>query len=171
MSKRAEFHPDKQPRQLQKLSDTRLVCRYAAVSAICYTYDNILLTMEDVMDSPDRGKVVEAKDLYHQIKSFSFLTSLVTFDRILSCTKHLSDELQSFSINLASVADLVDATKSTLQDYQSDDMWKKVCAYVMRIANLHEIEYQAVTSRRDRRPPTRFEDGIMFETTGTRQVL
>ena len=128
MSKRAEFHPDKQPRQLQKLSDTRLVCRYAAVSAICYTYDSILLTMEDVMDSPDRGKVVEAKGLYHQIKSFSFLTSLVTFDRILSCTKHLSDELQSFSINLASVADLVDATKSTLQDYQSDDMWEKFYA-------------------------------------------
>ena len=50
-------------------------------------------------------------------------------------------------------------------------MWEKVYAYVMRIANLHEIEYQAVTSRRNRRPPTRFEDGIMFETTGARQVL
>ena len=41
----------------------------------------------------------------------------------------------------------------------------------MRSANLHEIEYQAVTSRRDQRPPTRFEDGITFETTGARQVL
>ena len=110
------------PRQLQKLSDTRWVCRYAAVSVICYTYDSILLTLEDVMDGQDRGKAVEAKGLYHQIKSFLFLTSLVTFDRILSCTKHLSDELQSSSINLASVADLVDATKSTLQDYRSDDM-------------------------------------------------
>ena len=61
MSKQAELHPDKQPRQLQKLSDTRWVCRYAAVSAICYTYDSILLTMEDVMDGQDRGKAVEAK--------------------------------------------------------------------------------------------------------------
>ena len=50
-------------------------------------------------------------------------------------------------------------------------MWGKVYAYVMRIANLHAIEYQAVTSRRDQRPPTRFEDGIIFETTGSRQVL
>ena len=89
----------------------------------------------------------------------------------MSCTKHLSDELQSSSINLASVAHLVYATKSTLQDYQSDDMWEKVYAYVMRSANLHKIEYQAVTSRGDQRPPTQFEDGITFETTGDRQVL
>ena len=42
-------------------TDTWWVCRYAAVSAVCYTYDSILLTMEDVMDGQDRGKVVEAK--------------------------------------------------------------------------------------------------------------
>ena len=69
MGKQAELHPDKQPRQLQKLSDTRWVCRYAAVSAVFYTYDSILLTMEDVIDGEDR---VEAKGLYDQIKSFSF---------------------------------------------------------------------------------------------------
>ena len=49
MSKQAELHPDKQPRQLQNVSDTWWVCRYAAVAAICYTYDSILLTMEDMM--------------------------------------------------------------------------------------------------------------------------
>ena len=117
ISKQDELHPDKQPRQLQKLSDTRWVCRYAAVSAICCTYDSILLTLEDVIDGQDRVKAVEAKGIYHQIKPFLFLISLVTFNRILSCRKHLSDELQSSSINLASVADLVDATKSTLQGY------------------------------------------------------
>ena len=173
MSKQNELHPDKQPRQLQKLSDTWWVSRYAAVSAICCTYDSILLTLEDVIDGQDRVKAVEAKGIYHQIKSFLFLISLVTFDRILSCTKHLSDELQSSSINLASVADLVDATKSTLQDYRSDDMWEKIYAYVMQIANCHGIECQTVTSSRgsrNRRPPTRFEDGIILETTGTRQV-
>ena len=37
MCKRTKSHPDKQPRQLQKLSDTQWVCRYAAVSATCYT--------------------------------------------------------------------------------------------------------------------------------------
>ena len=99
---------------------------------------------------------------------------MVTFDRILPCTKHLSDELQSSSINLASVVDLVDATKSTLQDYQSDDTWEKVYAYVTQVANLYGIEYLSVTnshSRRKRRPPARFEDGIVFETTGAKQIV
>ena len=65
MTKQAKLHPDKQPRQLQKLSDTWWVCRYAAVNAVCYTYDRILLTIEDMMDGPDRGKDIKAKGLYH----------------------------------------------------------------------------------------------------------
>lgn len=43
------------------------------------------------------------------------------------------------STYIASVADLVDATKATLQDYQSDDMWEKVYAYVMRIQAFMEL--------------------------------
>ena len=49
MCKQIKLYPDMQPRQLQKLSDTQWVCRYAAVSAIYYTYDSILFTMKDVM--------------------------------------------------------------------------------------------------------------------------
>ena len=45
-------------------------------------------------------------------------------------------------------------------------MWGKVYAYILRVANLHGIEYQSVT-----RPPARFEDSTVLETTGTRQVL
>ena len=45
--------------------------------------------MEDVADGSDIDKAIEARGLYHQIHSFSFIVSLVTFDKILSCTKHL----------------------------------------------------------------------------------
>ena len=34
MAKQHQLHPDKQPLELQKLSDTRWVCRYAAVNAV-----------------------------------------------------------------------------------------------------------------------------------------
>ena len=50
MCKQIKMCPDKQPRQLQKLSDIQWLCRYPAASAICYTYDSILLTTEDVMN-------------------------------------------------------------------------------------------------------------------------
>ena len=89
-----EFHPNKQLVQLQQLSDTWWACRCSTVNALCITYDCLLATLEDIADdSSDSAKAVQAKGLYYQVKSFAFLVSLVTFDKILSCTKHTSDEL------------------------------------------------------------------------------
>ena len=102
MQKKGQLHHDKQPLQLQKLSDTRWACRYGAVNAICRTYDSILATLvEEIGDGSDRAKAVEAKGLYHQAATFAFIVSLVIFDRILSCTKSLSDQLQSTHVDLA----------------------------------------------------------------------
>ena len=47
------------------------------------------------------------------------------FDRILSCTKYLSDQLQSTLVDLAQAADLVLATRSTLEEYRADTFWEK----------------------------------------------
>ena len=120
VSKQKELHPDKQPYQLQNLCNTRWACRFAAVNAICRTYDAILATLELVGDGSDSEKGIEAKGLYHQIASFSFLLSLVIFDKVLTCTKRLSDQLQNSDLNLSKAADLVVATKSTLQEFQSN---------------------------------------------------
>uniref|UniRef100_A0A1X7UTJ9 DUF4371 domain-containing protein n=1 Tax=Amphimedon queenslandica TaxID=400682 RepID=A0A1X7UTJ9_AMPQE len=49
MKRQQQSNPYKQPLELQKLSDTR-VCRYAAVNAICRTFDSILLTVEEAAD-------------------------------------------------------------------------------------------------------------------------
>ena len=54
------LHPDKPSYELQKLSDTRWACRHGAVSAICYTFDSLLSTLEEISDGPDRAKAVEA---------------------------------------------------------------------------------------------------------------
>lgn len=70
--------------------------------------------MEDVADGSDIDKAIEARGLYHQIHSFSFIVSLVTFDKILSCTKHLSDQLQGKTVDLSIATDLILATKSLL---------------------------------------------------------
>jgi len=78
---------------LQRLSDTRWVCRYAAVDAVCSTIDSILATLQSIVNSNDRAKAVEASGIYSQIYSFKFLTTLIIFWRILSYTKRLSDHL------------------------------------------------------------------------------
>ena len=65
-----------------------------------------------------------------QIHSFKFLTTLVLFWQILSCTKGLSDQLQSININMAKAAELVTATIETLQHFRSDEEWGKMYKYV-----------------------------------------
>ena len=124
-------------------------------------------------DGSETSKAVEARGFLHQVASFPFLVSLVTFNRILSCTKSLSDQLQSVQNNLASAVDLVNATKKTLEEYRSDAMWNKVYDYAKRIAELHEIDIDAPapTSTRRRRPPKRFEQTIILESIGSRESL
>ena len=171
MKKQHQCNPHKQPIELQKLSDTRWVCRYAAVNAVCCTYDSLLLTVEEVADSSVREctQAVEARGLYHQIKSFSFVVALITFDRILMCTKQFSDSLQSTSVDLSQASELVLATKSLLSQYRSNNYWEKVYDQATRVAELHNIAVQVTTRRRKR--PTYLNDSVVFETTGSRESL
>ena len=53
MGKQHEIHADKQPLQLQRLSDTRWACRYGAVNTLCRTYDCLLATLEYIGDGHD----------------------------------------------------------------------------------------------------------------------
>ena len=46
LEKQKELHPGKQPRELQRLSDTRWACRYMSVNAVCCTFDAVLATLE-----------------------------------------------------------------------------------------------------------------------------
>ena len=54
-----------------------MACRYAAVNALCRTYDCILATLEEIGDGNDHAKAIEAKGLYCQVATFSFILSLV----------------------------------------------------------------------------------------------
>ena len=69
---------------------------------MCHTYNAILATLTEIADGDDAAKAVNAKGLLSQVKSFCFILTLVTFDQILSCTKQLSDLLQSQQCDLVS---------------------------------------------------------------------
>lgn len=147
IDKQKQLYPYKQPLELQKLSDTKWVCQFAAVNAICCTYDSVL---EEIAESSVVNKAIEARGLYSQIKSFSFLVSLITFDRLLTCTKQLSDKLQSSSLDLSLANEMVVSTKFVLShEYRSKVYWKKVYDYATTIAKLHNI--QIPSSERTRR--------------------
>ena len=123
LRKQSKLHPDKQHRQLQRLSDTRWSCRYSAVDAVCSTFDSVLATLEEIANGEDRSQAVEATGIWTQVQTFKFLVSLILFWQILSITKSFSDQLQSRELDLAKAADLVLASTSTLKDFRSDAQW------------------------------------------------
>ena len=92
-----------------------------------------MATLELIRDGSDSEKAIQANYLYHQIAKFSFLLSLVTFDKVLTCTKGLSDQLQSSDLDLSQAADLVVATKSTLQEFRSDILTGKNFFSILKV--------------------------------------
>ncbi len=164
------FHPKKQPLELQRLSDTRWVCRYASVNAICRTFDSILLTVEQVTESQDVNKAIEARGLLHQlpVRLFPFLVSLITFDKILTCTKHLSDQLQSSTLNFSSASEFVVATKSLLKEYRIIAYWQKLHEYAVDVAKLHDISitFNSLSTRKRKRP-RHLDNTVILQTVGS----
>ena len=170
LQKQNELHPSKQLRRLQRLSNTRWACRYFAVDAVCSTFDSLLAALEAITEWDNREKAVEAKGIVLQVRSFKFLILLV-ISRILSCTKGLSDQLQSSSIDMAKAADLVVATVGILQDFRTDSKWEQLFKYVQDIASLHNIHAEVPRSQCSRQLPRRYEDGLVMETTRSRVGL
>ena len=115
LKKQSELQPDRPQRQLQRLSDTRWSCRFLAVDALCSSFGSVLATLEEIANGDDRSRVIEATGILSQVQTSKFLVSLITFWRLFSCTKGLSDQLQNRQLDLAKAADLVLATKKNLE--------------------------------------------------------
>ena len=168
LDKQKVLHPDKRPIELQRLCETRWTARCNSVNAVCQTFDSLVATLSEIAEGdPDPDKAVTARGLLHQVKSISFLISLVSFDQILSSTKHLSDQLQSSHVDLATAVDLVKSTRSALQEYRTDEKWDKVFKYVIDLADMHDIATES--HARKRKPPQHLDDSVVFESTGSRE--
>ena len=63
MEKQQQLHPLQQPLELQKLSDTCWVCKYASVNAMCKTYNSLQLTFDETIHSSDRAKALKIKSI------------------------------------------------------------------------------------------------------------
>ena len=165
-----QLDPKSQIRQLQRLSDTRWACRYFAVDAVYSTYKAVLSTLQIITEGDDRAKAVEAEGILLQVKSFKFLVTLVLFWRILSCTKSLSDHLQSAKTDLAKASELIEATLETLQSFRTDTEWDKHYKYITDAASLFDIAVMPLRPRRSRQLPQRLRDAIVLESHGSREA-
>ncbi len=92
IEKQKELYPDIPTKELKRLSDTRWACCSLTLDVIASTYDSIIASLEHIIDDTDKAKAV---GLLHQVHSFKFLACLIIFQRVMSITKSLSDQLQS----------------------------------------------------------------------------
>ena len=164
------LHPEKQKRQLQRLSDTRWACRYLSLDVISSTYDSVLATLESIADGDDKSKSIEAAGLLHQTNSFKFLSCLVIFHRLLGITKSLSDQLQSRDLDLHSAVELVISTKDTLISFRNDETWDHTFKYIKDVATLYNVEIEERRPTRQRRRPQRMDD-FVSSGSGHRESL
>ena len=115
--------------EIPKLSDTRWVCRYAAVRLFKERYKSLVQAFESIIsNSHDGCERAEAVGLLGQLQSFSFILLLWIFNDILGITKLLSDTLQSKELDLARAIDLVESVQKTLterrcQEYFHNKIW------------------------------------------------
>ena len=100
-------------------------------------------------------------------KSFSFLLLLIIFDRIFSCTKRLSDLLQSQQCNLAKAANLVSATVETLEEFRYDFSQKHLFDYAQQVAELSDVSVTSLELKCHTRLPKRFDDSVVIKSTGS----
>ena len=140
-----------------------------SINTICYTFDAVVAALTKITDDGDGSRVAEARGLLLQVRSFKFILLLVIFDRLLTCSKGLSDTLQSTKINLGKASDLITATIETVEIFRSDSEWEKVLAYSKNVAEKHDVPLESPAhSRRSRELPRRYDDGFIYASTGNR---
>ena len=146
-------------------------CQYRAINAVCWTFDAVIKTLQDIASSQDHVKGMEARGLLHQVQCFKFLLSLIIFDHVLSCTFSLSEQLQDSKVNLAKASDLVIATKDTLLEFRHDHSWQQLYDYATQVAQTKRIDISDENHRsKVRRLPIRLDDSILLEANTSRQI-
>lgn len=83
----------------------------------------VLKVLQEIAHEKSGDRSVEARGILSQI-DVHFIGLLVTFCKVLGDAKCLSDILQSSSLDLARVVDLVGALTDTLQNYRSEGWYR-----------------------------------------------
>lgn len=158
--------------QLVKLSDTRWSCRHASIKAVQTSITAIIAALEEMSD--DSGtRAIEARGLFYQVKSFSFLLSLTLFEKIFSITGNLCNLLQSRTINYAAAALSISATKASLETLRSETEWQQIWDSAFELAENQDVTISPlrIRSRRQRQPPTSLSDSVVGATIDARDNI
>ena len=126
----------------------------------------LIATLDEIGDQ-SHDRVIEARGLHFQVKSFPFLLSLGLLERIFAITNNLSQLLQSEVIHYSAAASCISATKATLSSLRSDKEWKTLWEVAVSLAEKCDITVSPPRARRIGRPPRQLEESFAVTTSIT----
>ncbi len=159
-----ELYPEQQPRELQRLTDVRWACRYMACRNLRDRLPAVVKVLQDIALENSDDRSVDARGILSQI-DVHFIGLLVIFCKVLGDAKYLSDMLQSSSLDLARVDDLVGALTDTLQNYRSERFFGELWKEVEEIVEHCKISVQTVCKRQPK-TSLRRHDSLIMSTVG-----
>lgn len=157
--------PDRQPYRLKRLVETRWACRHEAIQTVKEAIGPIIVTLQLIDSGDNQDCAVEARGLLPQVKYFSFILCLVTFDKLFSMT------IEQTGLDLSAALAQINATVQSLEECRSDEEWKNIWEQASTLAAEHEIQVQQTANKRLLRIPARLQEGMITCSLGHQESL
>jgi len=157
-----------QPRELQKLSDTRWACRALACRNFMDRLPAVLCVLQNISEENHRDRSTDARGLLAQI-DLTFISLLATFRKLFGNTKLLSDLLQSPSVDLAMAVDMVESLHDTLQEYRTETFCDQLWHDIVETAKQCNIAVENSEKKRSQKVSSKLGGSYVTCTIGLRK--
>ena len=168
MKVQRDLYPDQQPRQLQRLSDTRWACRVIACRNIRDRLEALVQLLLDIIGGSDSERAVDARGLLSAI-DLKFVLLLNLFCDLLGNSQSLSAHLQSASVDISKAVELVHA----LIDYLKERRDCRSFVHELFVMSKDQIDKCGIAeqsvrlpSQRRRKIPAALNSSVVMETVG-----
>lgn len=172
-----QLYPAKPIRELQRLSDTRWACRYAACRAVLDRLSAVVQLLSELEAGANAKRAVEARSLLIAVDS-RFVLMLTFMCDIFGRTQSLSLMLQSSSIDFDAAIVLLECIRADLVSMRSaeehlNSLWVDALSSCERCGievELSDVTESLAASRptRKRRLPAHLQDSCVTDTVGER---
>ncbi|XP_008190174.1 uncharacterized protein LOC103311999 [Acyrthosiphon pisum] len=115
-----KVYPDQRVCRIKHFSTTRWTSHDRAISIIHDKYEALLMTLEELTNSPDRDCSSTAKNLHIIISSFTFVLNLKLMEKIFCYTTPLSVYLQSPAIDFIQALTRVDNVSKQIKKLRTN---------------------------------------------------
>ena len=169
-----DIYPNEPVRELQRLSDTRWACRYAACKAVSSRLCAVMQLLTELEAGANAKRAVEARALLRSLDCW-FVLTLVFISDILGRTQSLSLMLQSATIDFSSAVDLTTVVRTDLAEIRlQDEHFSGLCSDAGQLCETCNIEVtfasdsSSLPPARKRKLPAKFGDSCILDTVGDR---